>query len=133
MKYTEIELQCEDLLWFAVDNNELIISFTTGGIGCVPEFIINSKENTLALQKFFLEEFASDINGNDDSALSEKGIYCFDVDYNDNYGNSYKIISEPNKPIHLKDLPYDIQKVLKNNYIDVDVCDEKRIIIKHSL
>jgi len=31
MRFTEIELQSEDVLWFAIDNQNHIIAFTSGG------------------------------------------------------------------------------------------------------
>ena len=40
MKYTEIELQYEDIMWFGVDRNGVVFECTSGGVGCVPLFLI---------------------------------------------------------------------------------------------
>ena len=130
MKYSEIELQCEDLLWFGLDNNNYIISFTTGGIGCVPDFVCNSKEETLELQDFFLNHFDNNSSKNSES-LSLKGLFCFDVNYDDN-GNSYIKKETPNKPILLDELPETIKTKLVNNRISIDVTSVDKIIVKHA-
>ena len=53
MRYTEIDLQIEDVMWFGIDRNGFVISCTTAGIGNVPEFVCRSKEETEKLYDFF--------------------------------------------------------------------------------
>lgn len=53
MRYTEIDLQCEEIMWFGIDNNGCIFMCATGGCGNVPEFICKSKENVGILEEFF--------------------------------------------------------------------------------
>ena len=50
MRITEIDLQCEDIMWFGVDNQNHIFACTSAGCGNVPEFVCKSKENTTFLE-----------------------------------------------------------------------------------
>ena len=131
MRFTETELQSEDLLWFGVDNKGNILAFYTGGAGCVPDFICNNKKITYDLQEYFLDELEINSNSNSE-ALAKKGIYCFDVSYDDNYGNSYHKTESPNKPINISSLPDKIIYILKNNTIDCDVTETDTISVKHA-
>ena len=45
MRYSEIDLQCEDIAWFGIDSQKHIIAFASGGIGNVPELVSRSKED----------------------------------------------------------------------------------------
>jgi hypothetical protein len=130
MRYTEIELQCEDLLWFAVDLNGNIIALTSGGAGCVPEFVACSKENNELLINYF-DKLKSN-SKNSDNDLANKGLYYFDVSYKDNYGNSYIRIAIPDNPINIVSLPSNIQKLLSNNKLDIDVSTSEAIKVKHA-
>lgn len=130
MRYTEIELQCEDLLWFAVDMNGDIIAFTTGGAGCVPEFVASSKENTEALIKYFNK---LKTNSNDsDNEFAAKGLFYFDVSYEDNYGDSYIKVATPSTPLNISNLPNNIQELLKNNKLEINANSSSIIKVKHA-
>lgn len=50
MRYTDIDLQSTDIMWFDVDKNENIAAFFSGGGFCVPEFVCKSIDKRL--QKF---------------------------------------------------------------------------------
>jgi hypothetical protein len=130
MRYTEIELQCEDLLLFAVDLNGNIIALTSGGAGCVPEFVACSKENNELLINYF-DKLKSN-SKNSDNYLANKGLYYFDVSYEDNYGNSYIRIAIPDNTINIVSLPSNIQKLLSNNKLDIDVSTSEAIKVKHA-
>ena len=108
MRITAIELQCEDIMWFGIDNNNHIFECTSAGCGNVPEFVCISKENTESLLNFFMNELAEfteekvvteydDTNSllEDCINLSRKGIYCYDL-YEDDE-QQYIKISEPLK------------------------------------
>lgn len=56
MRFSEIDLQCEDIMWFAVDENNAVVAFTSGGCGNIPEFVCCSREETEALENFFMNE-----------------------------------------------------------------------------
>ena len=131
MRFTEIELQSEDLLWFAVDTNGNIVAFYTGGIGCVPDFVCNDKELTYNLQDYFLNELENNDSTNSE-VLAKKGLYCFDVSYEDNYGNSYNKTETPNNPINISSLPKKIANMLKNNKIEYAANNVETIIVKHA-
>ena len=53
MRISEIELQCEDVMWFAADSNGNIFECTSAGCGNVPEYICKSKEDTDTLLDYF--------------------------------------------------------------------------------
>lgn len=139
MKYSEIDLQCEDIMWFGVDRNGLIFECTSGGMGCVPAFVCDSRENTEILKKFFLQELPNSTPGTllirkDDNSLvkdclslSGKGIYCFDVAIEEDRLDEYKKVAVPSIPTKLTDLPVSIQEIMKNHIVNVDVEQESFI------
>ena len=131
MRFTEIELQSEDLLWFGVDIKGNILAFYSGGAGCVPEFVCSDKKATYYLQDYFLDEL--EINNDSNSELlAKKGLYCFDVSYEDNYGNSYHKLETPIKPINISSLPEKVMTILKNNKIECIATDINSINVKHA-
>lgn len=144
MKYSEIDLQCEDIMWFGVDRNGLLFECTSGGIGCVPTFVCDSKENTEILESFFLRKLSNTTPGTllireednslvkDCLLLSGKGIYCFDVAIEENRVDEYKKVAVPSIPIRLTDLPTNIQEIMKNHVVDVDVEQEAFIHVPHA-
>ncbi len=54
MRFTDIELEYSDILWFAVDRNGYLAGFTSGGTLFVPEFVRKSKEEAELLETFFV-------------------------------------------------------------------------------
>lgn len=54
MKYTELDLQIEDIMWFGIDKNGLIFEATTGGCANFSAFAINSKEDNEQLIDYLL-------------------------------------------------------------------------------
>ncbi len=143
MRITEIDLQCEDIMWFAVDCNGFIIALTSGGIANVPEYVCRSRKETEVLEGFFLNktENISDselLIAHDDSplvtdaiSLSRKGIYCFDVSTDSNEYGYYKI-AQPDNPLRLSDLPKKIQDILSDHIIDVDVVSTNQITVDNA-
>ena len=144
MKYSEIDLQCEDIMWFGVDKDGHIFECTSGGIGCVPSFVCNSRENTESLIDFFLETLDFSTNGalliddndsplvQDCRTLVKKGIYCFDVAIDDGRPNEYKKIAIPNDPLLLSDLPEDIKNLMAEHVVPVDVKSSMYIRVPHA-
>ena len=144
MKYTEIDLQCEDIMWFGVDRNGLIFECTSAGIGCVPSFVCDSREETEELVSFFLDNFQTTTQGSllfdasdnqltqDCLILSGKGIFCFDVAIDEDRPNEYKRIAFPQEPIKVSDLPKKIQSILATHKVDVDVTFDAYISVPHA-
>ena len=143
MRYTIIDLQCEDILWFGLDINGNILAFTSGGSGNVPEFVCRSKEETELLIDFFnnydafstgaellIEEDGSPLS-TDALNFAQHGITCFDVDYDsDDY--SYVKIASPDKTITLNDLPDNIKKIISDHLIEVDALQVNKINVPHA-
>lgn len=144
MRFSIINLQCEDIMWFAIDSNNCILAFTSGGCGSVPEFVCRSKEETSQLETFFLEklEAVSDAKmeiTSDDTPLStdaellaKKGIFVYDVSFEENHPDEYARIAIPTVPIHIDDLPADIAAIIRDHMIECDASCSKFLKIKHA-
>ena len=144
MRYSEIDLQCEDIIWFGIDTNERIIACFSGGIGCVPEFICRSREETETLldyftdsQPVFTEGKLYNVQGSDPLVedcltFSSKGLYCFDIDTDETYGDFYRKTSYPVKALFLSDLPENIKEILDDHTINADVSLTDKIVVPHA-
>jgi len=144
MRYSEIDLQCEDIIWFGIDSNGYILAFTSGGCGCVPEFVCRSKEETNKLEEFFFHElvFSSDsiidpslcniADYDDIIQLSKNGIFVYDVSFEEGYGNKYSIVSHPSNPLHIDSLPDNIKLILNDHIINTANAGDRFIQIQHA-
>ncbi|MBO5908067.1 MAG: hypothetical protein J6Q85_07975 [Clostridia bacterium] len=139
MRITNIDLQCEDIMWFAVDKNGYVVEFTSGGIGNVPEFVCADREENDFLEDYFKNRLAETTAEklivsyedndliNDAVVLSRKGIFCFDAS-----GDSYDKLSMPEAPLNVENLPSDIRKILLNRILDVDVAVADTVEVDHA-
>lgn len=142
MKYTELDLQIEDIMWFGVDKNGTIFMATSGGCANVSAFVIDSKEETETLKDYFLNL----PEGNSESVFLEKlnpdypayseclsltknGITCFDVSDDDE--NAYKKIAFSKTPMKIETLPSNIQQILVTHHIDTDVLSSMILSVEH--
>ena len=145
MKITELDLQCEDIMWFAVDNHGHIFACTSAGEGNVTAFVCDSRENVDFLENFFLNELqiitqprhyihAGYENQllNDFIDLAKKGIYCFDSHIDDHQQRKYRRITAPIRPISFNELPDNIQHLLRHSFIDVDIACSHYIVVPHA-
>ena len=143
MRYSEIDLQCEDITWFGIDANNHIVAFASGGIGNIPEFVCRSKEETDELYGFFYDTLGKTTKGHalvtdcnplvsEFVDLSSKGLYCFDVDTQNAEGDVYMKISYPDTPIFLDDLPDNVKAVLQDHIIDIDLARINKIHVPHT-
>lgn len=133
MRISEIELQTEDIMWFAVDLNNYIIACTSAGISDVPEFVCADREETELLEDYFMNSLQNVTNEilhadyidndlmNDGIVLAKKGIFCFDAVSNDiNHNREYIKLISPEKPIDYNSLPSEIRNILKKHLLKVD-------------
>jgi len=144
MRYSEIDLQIEDIMWFAIDINGYVLAFTSGGCGNVPEFVCNSKEETTILSDFFMNSLNKTTNANllidndgsylaeDSIELSSKGIFCFDVFIDDNNNCNYSKIASPSEPILFSSLPQNIKNIISSHNINIDVLHTDTVTVKHA-
>jgi len=144
MRISRIDLQCYDIMWFAIDANGCVIALTSGGIGNVPEFVCRSKSETEELEKFFMSlptcyssaELLIDNDGSqmaiDAEELAQRGFYYFDVCSDIDYEYGYSKISQPAKALHITDLPSSIQRILSDHIIVIDVSTADKIRVKHA-
>lgn len=140
MRYTDIDLQIWDILWFAVDKNGYIGAFTSGGSNVVPEFVCCSKEETEILEHYFLEElkpstvciFGVAYEDNDlmrdSEALSQKGLFCFDM--SEQTASNYDLLSYPQTPLSYVALPQQIRGLLESHKINSDFTNAKTVQIQ---
>lgn len=143
MRYTDIDLQTEDIRWFAAsssgDKGE-IFAFTSSGVGFVPEFVRESREENEMLEQFFLYELTETAQARaiqklpdcdlrrESLLLSRKGIMCFDAfDGASVLAGSYQSITSPvNKPrcprhelalLRTGDLPPQIRAIMEKRVL----------------
>lgn len=143
MRISEIDLQCEDLMWFAIDNLGNIMELTSAGCGNVPESVCKSRENLQKLTNYFLTiaptiTTAELLISKEDTTqcreitdFSSKGLYCFDIIDCDN-PNVYSCISKPAKPLNISELPTDIQVLLTETKYNGDVSKNQQIKFTHA-
>ncbi|MBE6762715.1 MAG: hypothetical protein E7551_10605 [Ruminococcaceae bacterium] len=139
MRITNIDLQCEDIMWFAIDKNGYILEFTSSGIGNVPEFVCADRKVNELLEDFFMNVLPESTSEqliipyedndlvNDAIMLSQKGIYCFDAN-----GDSYYKICSPKASLRIDNLPEDIRNILSKRYIDTDVFSTDIVNVEHA-
>ena len=134
MRITEFDLQIEDLEWYAIDENNNIAFFTSGGMGNVPEFICKSREYLNIVSNYFdlsdntfaeaevvegaFDDYPNDEFKKDCIDVSEKGLFCYDVSDEDEHKNEYKLLCRPNNMLKLGDLPEEIQEIIKQYKLD---------------
>lgn len=143
MRYTRIDLQCQDILWFGVDLSGQIAAFTSAGCGNIPEFVCRSIEETDTLSDFFMskmsERTSGDIIGDYDTEsemykdctlLISKGIFCFDISGTDS--STYEKVAQPLHKANISDLPTNIQSILCDHIIDGSFDSLSVIKVKHA-
>lgn len=143
------ELCFTDVEWYGVDKKGNIAVFCSGGQAIVPESVCANKEKYEQLIILFdqLPKTSDTIICFNSSAVnhkpvevaerfSEKGLYYFDSDdcskTEENIcslNSYYTINSKPTLPINFRNLPFEIQTLLKENYLPIDDFD-KMIVIK---
>lgn len=129
MRYSDIDLQIEDVMWFAVDRNGKIGAFTSGGCANVPEFVCKSREDNKALYDYFMYHFPDSTCGElfyvprggsleeDCVLLVGKGIICFDVYMGKDY---YVKVATTGLSAIFDDLADNIKTIMKDHVIDAD-------------
>ncbi|MBQ7501628.1 hypothetical protein IJT93_02790 [bacterium] len=144
MRYSETDLQCEDLMWFGADINGCIFACTSGGIGSVPEFVCRSREETELLEEFFMEKMPKTTAGillipadgcplaEDGLLLASKGIFCFDAVTDGEYPDAYKKIARPETPIKISELPEKIKLILDSHIVNTNIADRSFLKIQHA-
>lgn len=144
MRYTEIDLQCEDIMWFGIDTNGHVLAFTSGGCGCVPEYVCRNREETEQLEKYFLKELKisseckmeipndGSLLSDDAQLLSKKGIFVYDVSFEDGHKDEYSIVATPTFPISIHSLPSHIASILSDHIIICDEVGPKYLKVEHA-
>ena len=144
MKYSEIDLQIEDIMWFAIDKQNHILAFTSGGYGNIPEFVCRSKEETHLLENFFIKKLKKSTQAillidseensliEDGLILAEKGIFVYDVSFDIGHGEEYIQIATPKKPLLIEQLPAEILTILDNHKISANATTDKSIRVEHA-
>lgn len=143
MRYSEVDLQCEDITWFGVDACNHIVAFASGGIGNIPEYVCRSKEETEELYDYFYDALDRTTTGHALVAghnalisefveLSAKGLFCFDVEMQNAEGEFYKKITYPDAPISIDDLPDSVKGILRDHLLDADLSRCNQINVPHA-
>lgn len=137
MRYTDIDLETSDIMWFAIDKNGYIGAFTSGGMNIVPEFVCRSKEETELLEDYFLNSLspstayildvcdADNFLMRDSKSLSEKGLFCFNM--SEEAKTDYDLLAHPQIPQNFESLPKNIYNILKFHRISCDFTIAKTV------
>lgn len=139
MRYTEIDLEIEDVMWFAIDQRGHIGCFTSGGHGNIPEFVCRSREDNEAICDYFMEDSPVFTTGKlmhvpkgsfqeeDCLLLVSKGIFSYDI-MNSN-DDVYDKIAIPNHALCIDRIDEKIRILLSDHVICSDFCNINRIKI----
>lgn len=144
MRYSKIDLQCEDLTWFGYDKNGFVFCCNSSGYGSIPEFVAQSQEKTEELLDYFLEqaqEFCSyslliEHKQNplieDSIHLSKCGITCFDIFFENPHKYEYQKISVPSEYLNINSLEDRIRNLLVNHFVDIDITKTTFFTTEHA-
>jgi hypothetical protein len=155
MKIPDIDVETQDLDWFAIDKEGAVGHFTTGGFGVLPRPAASSYGDLKKLLGFFRETLApattASISNNlqshkqfnndsaksrylhDSIAMASRGLFSFDCCYG-NRPTGYFKVTLPSKPLHFSSLPVEIQQILKRTVLseisfkDVDEINEEYLL-----
>ena len=121
MRITREEISYNNILWFAIDDENNVIlaqSFESE----VPKFVSENALKAEQLAKLLCGVKAIDRNrapAIDCDLMTEKGYYCFLC--NDPYEDAYRLYKTPPKPIKLYQLPRAAQDILINQTLSISV------------
>lgn len=139
MNYTEAQQGSLDLDWFALDEQDYVVFFTSGG-GELPKSILRDKESNELLRRFFRElpEITINVGINhhlynmvelttlkesrlylsDSIKMSRKGLVCFDISPTENgYRYHYHRVCTPENLLKIDQVPEDIKALLSKTRI----------------
>jgi hypothetical protein len=145
MRYSKIDVEIEDIMWFGVDTNGYIFACTSAGFANVPEFVCSNREKNELLCDFFTEtlsettfeilnsNYENNFLMNDSISLARKGIFCFDavIDDTNHIGEYIKLVS-PVKPLLYEDLPEYIKSIICNHSVDIDISSTTFLSVAHA-
>jgi hypothetical protein len=157
VEISELEVEIEDVEWFAIDSEGEIAHFTSGAYGLLPKSVTQSRENLDVITDFFSTELQVTTLGEiDDKAFSmvnlrsdspeirqivfeeslemaSKGLYSYDS--YDAVANSeiYFRVSLPNVPLRIDSLPPHIRRVIEVTSLKNTVFKRDRIINKETI
>lgn len=139
MRFTDIDLQSSDILWFGVDTKGNLAAFFSGGGFSVPEFVCQSMEETELLEEYFLNTLEASTEAilcveekdnslmRDCKLLSAKGIYCYDVSEKD--GIDYEMISCPEVAITIRVLSSEVAGIMESHIMEGSFSEGKEVVI----
>lgn len=146
-RYKKDEMCVYDIEWYGIDNLGNIAVFCSAGYADVPEFVCGNKERAEKLVDFFdimphitdcklhfipcSKTLSKEVAEN----YSKKGLFYFDSDDNSKSDKGictlqlfYTKQSSPENPLKFKDLPENIQKLLRYNFMNIENFEETYII-----
>ncbi len=146
MRYDEIDLQIEDIMWFGVDNFGHVFACTSAGKANVPKFVCKSKEENEELLDFFEKqlkkttketlycEYEDNCLVNDGIDLARKGLFVFDAveDARDPHFSEYVKIVSPVEPVNITQLPERIKSLLESRRVSGDVASLTYLRVEHA-
>lgn len=147
MIISEEEQSYSDIDWYAVDSNGYVVTFASN-CGKLPNSVSTSKEDHMRLIDYFqnlpglgtiivseqLENYVKISPENRDRYLaffkqaSQKGLYCFYKTFDNSFLDfNYHLVTYPQKPLKIKDLPREIQIILERTKLNDSIKDKYAI------
>ena len=141
MRYDEVDLQVQAVMWYGVDKNGYIFVCHSSWMPNIPEFVCRSKEETECLENYFMEYIGiSEYDWGEVDFYIEKGISYFDVITDDippidkdfaTYPYWYREWIHGKSPLlHFDQLPKNIQEIMDSHRIDIDITKDKYFYVE---
>ncbi len=134
------EIQGCEYDWLVCDKAGHIALFSTAGEGYAPrEFLLSVEDYDQAIESFLnlavtttAKVFPKIAEGlpNTWKQVAERGMYGYDLDFTD---GSYQLVSIPENPIFIDDLPLDIAVIIRRVQLGSILFNEKRSIFKSDI
>jgi hypothetical protein len=137
MRVTNVDETTLDVKWFLIDREGAIGAFATAGAGEIPDSYRESMEELSQLRHFFRvgceittslivdpslanrfglhdRSMAIEYAGSYKHQFSRRGLYFFDCDPEGPMPRGYFRVSLPLKPLDAKELPAEIQRIIRS-------------------
>ncbi|MBO4636437.1 MAG: hypothetical protein J5685_04745 [Clostridiales bacterium] len=138
MIYTKEELTYLDIMWYGIDRYGKLFVACSGGVGYIPEYIINDRYNNEHTCYYLLytlpiigtTKFLRRLKKNCDMRkeydnLAKHGIWCFDVDFSK--PNVYELVAKPSCSLIYSDVVHLWGESDQIQIFDIDIAASKKI------
>ena len=138
MIYTKEELTYLDIMWYGIDRNGMLFVACSGGVGYIPEYIINDRSNNECTCNYLLyslpiigtRKFLRHLKRNCDmrkeyDKLAKCGVWCFGI--LDTSSSVYEMIAKPSCSLVYSDILHLWGNSKSIPMFDIDITTCKQI------